>query len=205
MEGRRSIYIGETGRSAWERGAEHMRAWREKEEGSFLWKHEANQHGEGNLLEEEVKMKVISKPRKALQRQVEEAVRIEGVMGGELMNSKKGYGTNKIPRITIVMGEDLRGRRSEWERERVKRLEREEREREAKRVLEHERWEEGRECIWEIQEEREAWERWRGEKMGAARTRGRLKGDGGDRIDGGGDCVVWGRVILAPHKQGGKE
>ena len=29
------------------RGGEHLRAWRAKEEGSFLWKHEVNVHGEG--------------------------------------------------------------------------------------------------------------------------------------------------------------
>ena len=122
--------MGETGRSAWERGADHLRAWRNKEEGSFLWKHEVNQHGEGQLKEEEIRMKVVSKPRKALQRQVEEAVRIEEEVREELMNSKKGYGSNKIPRIKIMMVEDLKGGRREWEVERAKREEREARERE---------------------------------------------------------------------------
>ena len=120
-EGKRSVYIGETGRSAWERGGDHLRAWRGKEEGSFIWKHEVNEHGEGQLMEEDIRMKVISKPRKALQRQVEEAVRIEEEKVGELMNSKKGYGSNKIPRIKIMMGEDVKGKRKEWDTEREKR------------------------------------------------------------------------------------
>ena len=41
VEGRKSVYVGETGRSAWERGGDHLRAWRGKEEGSFIWKHES--------------------------------------------------------------------------------------------------------------------------------------------------------------------
>ena len=49
------------------------------------------------------------------------------------------------------------------------------------RVEEHKRWEEGGECLWETQEEREACEIWRRERMGAARTRGRTVGD----INGG--------------------
>ena len=44
-QGKKSVYVGETGRRGWERGEDHLRAWRGKEEGSFLWKHEANQHG----------------------------------------------------------------------------------------------------------------------------------------------------------------
>ena len=87
--------MGESGRSAWERGGDHLREWRAKGEGSFLWKHSVNKHG-GELGEGEVKMRVISTPRKALQRQVEEAVRIEEEEEEGLMNSKKGYGANKI-------------------------------------------------------------------------------------------------------------
>ena len=45
-EGKRRVYVGESGRSAWERGGEHLRAWRAKEEGSFLWKHSVNEHGD---------------------------------------------------------------------------------------------------------------------------------------------------------------
>ena len=35
----------------------------------------------------------------------------------------------------------------------------------------------GGECVWQAQEETEMWEQWRGEKMGAARTRGRREGE----------------------------
>ena len=32
-----------------------MKAWREKGEGSFLWKHQCNEHGEEGMKEEEIK------------------------------------------------------------------------------------------------------------------------------------------------------
>ena len=152
-----------------------MKAWRRREDGSFLWKHETNEHSEGGLGEGDIQMKVIGKPRKALQRQVEEAVRIEVEKEGDLMNSKKGYGNNKIPRIRIAMGEDVRGNRSEWERERVKKEEKAERERERVKREEHQVWEEGGECVWETQEDKKKMEIWDKEKMGSARTRGRYE------------------------------
>ena len=31
-EGRRCVYVRQTGRSAWKRGGDHLRAWRRKEE-----------------------------------------------------------------------------------------------------------------------------------------------------------------------------
>ena len=169
--------MGETGRSAWERGNDHLKAWREKEEGSFLWKHHFNEHGEDGMGEGDIKMEVIGKPRKALQRQVEEAVRIGEEKPGELMNSKKEYGHNKIPRIRIAMGDEIRGRRDDWERERNRREEKAQREEKQRRDKEDMVWGSGEECIWEIQRERDAWEQWRGEKRGAARTRGRTEED----------------------------
>ena len=59
--------------------------------------------------------KIISKPKKALQRQIEEAVRILAEEPGNILNSKSGYGTNKIPRITITVGEDVKDRRADRE------------------------------------------------------------------------------------------
>ena len=73
-------------------------------------------------------MIVESTQTKALQRQVEEAVRIEEEEEGELMNRKKGYRSKKIPIIRIMIGEDMRGRRDERDRE--KREKKQEKERE---------------------------------------------------------------------------
>ena len=80
-------------------------------------------------------MEVIGTPRKALQRQVEEAVRIEEEEEGNLMNSEKGYGCNKIPQIKIMMGEDVMGMRDERERERERKEEKEAKERERQKDI----------------------------------------------------------------------
>ena len=56
-------------------------------------------------------------------------------MTPKLMNSKKGYGSNKIPRIRIMMGEDMRGRRDERDRKREKREDKQRRERDKKTTL----------------------------------------------------------------------
>ena len=99
-------------------------------------KHKLNIYrSNGTSKEDAVKMRVVSTPRKALQRQVEEAVRIEEEEEGNLMNSKKGYGCNKIPRIKIMMGEDVRGMRDERERERERKEEKEAKERERQKDI----------------------------------------------------------------------
>ena len=66
----------------------------------------------------------------------------------------------------------MKGRRNEWEKERERREAKEEKERRRIKKEEEDRMGAGEECIWETQEEREKWNQWRGEKMGAARTRG---------------------------------
>ena len=69
----------------------------------------------------------------------------------------------------------MRGRRDERDAERARREEKEQREWENKKREENVIWEEGGECIWEVYDESERWSEWRGEKMGAARTRGRME------------------------------
>ena len=41
-EGKRRVYVGETGKSAWERADQHWREWRAKKEGNALHKHDEN-------------------------------------------------------------------------------------------------------------------------------------------------------------------
>ena len=52
--------------------------------------------------EGDVKMRVVNTPRKALQMQVEESVRIEEEDERNIMNSKRGYGKNNILRIKVI-------------------------------------------------------------------------------------------------------
>ena len=85
-EGKRRVYIGETGKSGWERAAQHWRAWAAKSPKSCLHKHDVNEHG-GRLKKTDMKMCILSKPRRALQHQVEEAVRILEEEPESLLNS----------------------------------------------------------------------------------------------------------------------
>ena len=55
------------------------------------------------------------------------------------MISKKRYGSNKIPRIKIIMGDDVRARR----------VVREKREKGQENIV----WEKGDECVWQEEEE----------------------------------------------------
>ena len=116
-KGVRKIYIGEMGMSGWERASQHWRDWRGKDKGSSLHKHDVNEH-EGKLRKNDMKMHIISKPRKALQRQVEEAIRIAEEEPEAIMNSKSGYGNNHIPRITVMMGDEEKARRKDKEEKR---------------------------------------------------------------------------------------
>ena len=113
-KGIRKVYIGETGKSGWERASQHWRDWRRKDSESSLHKHDMNEH-EGKLKKTDMKMRIISKPRKALQRQVEEAVRISEEEPEALMNSKSEYGNNRIPRITVMVGDEEKARRKDRE------------------------------------------------------------------------------------------
>ena len=142
---KRRVYIGETGRSGYERGVDHWNNWRRKHKGSFLHKHDMMEH-DGKLGREEVVMTILSKPRKALSRQIEEAVRIAEEDERDLMNSKSMFRTNRIPRITIAMGDKVRMRRKDKEEEKKKREE-EEREKANTRNVD------GRECLWYGMEE----------------------------------------------------
>ena len=149
--GLRRVYIGEPGMSGFERGEPHGSDWRNKLEGSSLYKHQMLQH-DGKLEKDDMVMTIISKPRKALSRQVEEAVRIAEEEKERIINSKSMFGSNRIPRITILMGDKLKTKRKDQEKEREKaKLEKKEQEETVNR--------QGKECMGLKMEEEEEEER----------------------------------------------
>ena len=107
----RTRYVGETGQSAFERGKDHLdglrRAAREgtlpkdpKERDNALYRHHIEEHrGE----EPEYWMRVTSTHKTPMQRQVEEAVRIEEARGRSniTLNRKSEWRSSRIPRIRI--------------------------------------------------------------------------------------------------------
>ena len=101
-------YIGETGRSAYERGVEHWRDFENCDENSHMMKHYLLRHKD--LRKEDVKfaMRVRKKFRSALERQVGEAITIDRVRrsGQELLNSKSEYNRCSLPRISTKSHRD---------------------------------------------------------------------------------------------------
>ena len=70
-------YIGETARSAFERGVEHQGALEKLQEDSHLLKHIANNHRGEDIDNIKFGMRIYKQTRTALERQVTESVRIQ--------------------------------------------------------------------------------------------------------------------------------
>ena len=83
---RKSLYIGETNRTPYERGLEHWEGLKKKDPADPLWKHTMGSH---NGTHQDYEMSVISSHRTPLERQVTEWVLItlEGKKN-TLINSK---------------------------------------------------------------------------------------------------------------------
>ena len=94
------IYIGETSRSAYSRGKEHMKSLAKKEERSALWKHCKEKH---NSQMQKFEMNVTgSYSNDAMLRQISEGVRIGQVPEGSLMNSKNEWNYFRVPRAVVA-------------------------------------------------------------------------------------------------------
>ena len=101
---RDSLYLGETARTAFERGGEHSRDFKTKKENSHMFCHHEQEHLEKG--EEAVfAMKVVRSHKSALERQINEAVLIANSWGSNLLNSKLEYNRCIIPTLSVKMGE----------------------------------------------------------------------------------------------------
>ena len=101
-------YIGESSRSAYERGLEHLKDVKNLDSGSHMLKHIIRHH----LKESEpteFRMKVISSHYSAFNRQISEAVLIKKNEGKYLLNSKAEYNRCSLPSIRT------NEKKSEWE------------------------------------------------------------------------------------------
>ena len=88
ISGAEGIYVGDSGRSLYERAGEHMADARGMKENSHIVKHLATPHPEMTSAPK-FKLKVISSFQNALTRQISESVRIDMRGGGgylELQN-----------------------------------------------------------------------------------------------------------------------
>ena len=97
-EGKDHLYIGESARSAQERGGEHLRDFNRKTEDSHMWKHCSSEHP--NQKDPDFEFRILSNHRSALNRQVTEAVMVRRA-GTAVLNSKGIYNRCKLPRLTV--------------------------------------------------------------------------------------------------------
>ena len=98
------IYIGETSRSAYERGHEHLKDLEFKRGKSHYLRHAVECHP--TVPPENLKfyMKILSCHKSAFERQIREAVMIDMNAGPNLMNSRLEYSRCAIPKMSINLG-----------------------------------------------------------------------------------------------------
>ena len=97
------LYIGETKKSGYERGCEHLDDLKSLKENSHLLKHLIEVHPNLKVDELKVGMRIRKTFKSALERQIGEAIaiKVSQERGYTLMNSKSEYNRCKIPRIVI--------------------------------------------------------------------------------------------------------
>ena len=102
-------YIGETWRTGYERGREHMEDLQQIREGSHMLKHILEDHPGKKMKEIKFGIRIKQTFRSALERQVSEAVSIHQAQrdGYKLMNSKSEYSRCIVPRIKIENNKEL--------------------------------------------------------------------------------------------------
>ena len=95
---RKKVYEGETGRSAWTRGAEHLNEFEKKKEKSVLFKHKLTDHKNETV---KFKIEITQKFKEALSRQANEAVRISTRPDHQLLNSKSEFHHPPLARVVV--------------------------------------------------------------------------------------------------------
>ena len=104
VEGVEKVYIGETARTAFERGLEHAQAYNDLHEESHMAKHAVTEHA--GMPAPIFSMKVLKGHTSPMTRQIHEAVLIhrnESVC----INSKGQYNRCQLPRLTVKMGKKV--------------------------------------------------------------------------------------------------
>ena len=117
---RRYVYIGETNRSVYERGLEHVNDIASCKTSSHMLRHLIDVHEEEEDSWEEIRfgMKILKSTRTAMERQILESVLIQKARESNIMNNKAEYNRCAIPRLTAKLGErDLEKWREEDKQE----------------------------------------------------------------------------------------
>ena len=94
-------YCGESARTGYIRGREHLKGHNKKSEDNALAKHDSVHHGG---IKSSYSMKILRKHEKTLSRQIHEATVIDNSLANIVMNSKSEILGQKVPRVTVEMG-----------------------------------------------------------------------------------------------------
>ena len=97
-------YTGESSRTGYLRGREHLEGLEKESDKNALWKH-CELHHEG--VKTQFDMKILRSHRTPLTRQIHEGVEIDNSKARILMNSKGEWNGSRIPRIVIEVGEEI--------------------------------------------------------------------------------------------------
>ena len=97
-------YIGETSRSLYERGLEHITAMEEMKPDSYMLKHYFDEHGDEKTEEMIFGAKILKQASSAFNRQIAESVEIRNSLKHHILNSKSEYNRCALPRLTAKLG-----------------------------------------------------------------------------------------------------
>merc|ERR1711915_880533 len=116
-------YIGESSRSAYERGKEHFNAFRDIDEQSHILKHFLLVHEGMEMKDLKFGIRITGNYRTAIERQISEAVKIEREIkkGKKILTSKSEFNRCEIPRLNASSKKDALNDLKE-EHEETKRL-----------------------------------------------------------------------------------
>ena len=99
-------YIGETSRSAFERGWEHMNDMAQLKSGSHMLKHVVDKHQEQDMAEIQFGMRILKHCKTSFERQVYESVIIQNERQEHfLLNSRSEFNRCSLPRLCTSVGE----------------------------------------------------------------------------------------------------
>ena len=98
-------YIGESGRSSFERGWEHLDTLARLSKESHMLRHVVDKHEGQDLGEVVFGMRILSHARSAFERQIREAIKIEKESKKHhILNSKSEYHHFALPRLIVSQG-----------------------------------------------------------------------------------------------------
>ena len=96
----RNKFIGETSRSAYTRGEEHLRALEQREQSSVIWRHSCKKH-DGNIPGFTMNVTGVFQGD-AMLRQISESIQISKVQQDQLINTKSEWSYFRIPRAVVT-------------------------------------------------------------------------------------------------------